>query len=56
MSVPRSYVPDNLASDSYALKVVKSDVQEELTQARSRIKKAVRGFLYEVVSSHQLNL
>jgi hypothetical protein len=35
-------VPENLASDSYAYKVVKGDVQEELTQARSRIKKMVR--------------
>ncbi|KAG5635895.1 hypothetical protein H0H81_009736 [Sphagnurus paluster] len=39
---PRSYVPENLLSDSFALKIVKRDVQEELTQTRARIKKAIK--------------
>lgn len=50
-SVTRSYVPDNLASDSYALKVVKTDIQDELTQARARIKKAVRSFFLKKFQS-----
>lgn len=44
-SVPRSYVPENLASDSFAFKVVKTDVQEELTQCRAKIKKALKDSL-----------
>ncbi|KAF8800216.1 hypothetical protein BYT27DRAFT_7117857, partial [Phlegmacium glaucopus] len=41
-SLPRSYVPDNLVGDLYAYKVIKADIQEELTQARARIKKAIK--------------
>jgi uncharacterized protein (DUF924 family) len=39
-------MPDNLSSDSFALKMVKRAIQEELTQARARIKKMVRKFVY----------
>jgi len=43
-----SYVLDNLASDSYALKVVKTDIQDELTQACTRIKKVVCTFFWSM--------
>jgi len=39
-------MPDNLHGDTFALKTVKRAIQDELTQVRSRIKKAVHQFLY----------
>jgi hypothetical protein len=45
-------VPDNLAGNSFAFKIVKGDIQEELTQARAKFKKLVRKFfqLVNVIS------
>jgi hypothetical protein len=40
-SAPRSYVPENLNTDSFTHKVVKADIQEELTQTRAKLKKTV---------------
>jgi len=43
-AVPRTYVPENLAGDAFALKTVKGDIGDEFTQARAKFKKLVCRF------------